>query len=408
MSAPEHEPNQLDFALPQPAKLSGTRVVAFGALAVSVLAAAVVIGMLPRHHAGQALAAEKSDAGMMRVDVIAPKTLASDRSVVLPGSVQPLEETTLYPRATGYVGKWYFDLGDLVKEGDVLADIDTPETDRELAQARAALLKAEASIIQAKAVSDKAASELERSKKLFEQGLTSKQDLDQKQADATVGTANVKVAEANASAERANVSRLVQLKAYSKLTAPFAGRVTFRGVERGMLVTAGNATTPLFKVAANETVRVFVQVPQNVAPSVKLDQPAKVLVREFPKGDFTGKVSHLAGALDPATRTMLTEVRVPNKDQTLLAGMYAQVSLTLPTPHKVYEIPATALFTDAKGTRVATVDANGKIHFVSVAIERDNGGTIEIASGIEATDRVVKLANVDLTEGKQVEVAAPK
>ncbi|MGZ3448873.1 MAG: efflux RND transporter periplasmic adaptor subunit [Polyangiales bacterium] len=406
MSEPSKD--DLGFALPEPAKLSPTRAVAIGALVIAVLGGAIVMGVLPRQKAREALAAEKSvDAGPPRVEVIAPKVLSSDRSIVLPGSVQPLEETTLYPRATGYVSKWYFDMGDTVKEGELLADIDTPEADRELSQARASLLKAEAGILQAKAVSEKADTELDRSKKLLDQGLTSKQDLDQKQADATVGHANVKVAEAAASAERANVARLVQLKAYSKIIAPFAGRITMRGIERGALVSAGSATTPLFKLAAIDLMRVYVNVPQGAAPGVKLDLPAKVIVREFPTKPFEGKIAHTAGSLDPTTRTMLTEVRVPNADHSLLAGMYASVSLTLPVPHRVLEIPATALITDGKGTRVAIVDAASKIHLVPVVIERDTGSTFELSSGIESTDRVVRVANVDLTEGRLVDVAPP-
>lgn len=406
MSEPHKD--DLGFALPPPARLSKTRAVALGAIVVAVLGGAIVMGILPRQKQHEALAAEKSaDAGPPRVEVVTPKVLASDRSISLPGSVQPLEETTLYPRATGYVSKWYFDMGDMVKEGDLLADIDTPEADRELSQARAALIKAEAGILQAKAVSEKSDTEYERSKKLLEQGLTSQQDLDQKKADAAVGHANVKVADAAASAERANVARLVQLKAYSKIVAPFAGKITMRGVERGALVSAGSATTALFKLAALDTVRVYVNVPQNIAPGVKLDLPAKVVVREFPNRPFEGKIAHTAGALDPATRTMLTEVRVPNADHTLLAGMYAQVALTLPTPHRVLEIPATALITDGMGTRVAIVDGSNKIHLANVVIERDTGSTFEISGGIEATDKVVRVANVDLTEGRLVDLAAP-
>lgn len=397
--------DDLGFALPEPANLSKTRVFAVGGLAIAVLAAAVALGGIPKHKAREALAAEaQKGEGMPRVEVLVPKALSSTEAVQLPGSVQPLEETVLYARATGYVRKWYFDMGDVVKEGEVLADLDTPELDRELAQARASEAKAEAGIIQAKATGDKAETELTRYKTLAEQGLASKQDLDQKNADALVGRANLKVAQANADAERANVARLVQLKAYSKVVAPFAGTITARNVDRGALVTTG--VTTLFKIAATDTVRVFLSVPQNVAPSVKAQMPAKVIVREFPGKPFDGIVAHVAGALDSATRTMLTEVRVPNPEHTLLAGMYAQVALTLPMPHKIVEVPGTAVITDAKGVHVAIVDASNKVHLVPVVIERDTGATIQIASGLAPTDKVVKLASAELTEGRQVEVVA--
>jgi RND family efflux transporter MFP subunit len=184
--------------------------------------------------------------------------------------------------------------------------------------------------------------------------------------------------------------------------------VTTREAQRGALVTAGNAT-PLFKIAATDLVRVFVQVPQDLAPSVRNGLDAHVTVREYAARVFDGKVAHAAGALDPATRTMNTEVRVPNADGALFAGMYAQVSLTLPVPHTIYELPATALVTDAKGVRVVTVTPEGTLKLVKVVVERDTGPSVQIASGLEATDRVVKLASADLTDGRPVDVvqAAP-
>jgi RND family efflux transporter MFP subunit len=186
--------------------------------------------------------------------------------------------------------------------------------------------------------------------------------------------------------------------------APFAGTVTARSVERGALVSAGNGT-PLFKVAALDPVRVFIQAPQDVAPSIRAGAAAKVTVREFPGRIFEGKVARAAGALDPTTRTMTTEVRVPNPKGELLPGVYAQVALALPVPHKTYEIPATALMNDAAGLRVAIVDVTGAIRLVPVTIERDTGATFLIASGLDGTERVVKLAGPELTDGRKVDVA---
>ena len=396
--------DDLGFQLPPPAKVSRTRAVAIGASTLAVLGGAFVAGYLPRHRAKEALASEpKAGEGPLRVQVLAPKELTSDRALMLPASVLPLEETVIYARATGYVRKWYADMGDVVKEGAVLADLDTPELDRDLAKARGDLGKAEAGVLQAQATSDRADRELARYEQLAASGVGSKQDLDRVSADAAIGKASIKVANAVVSAERANVQRLVLLKSYSTLVSPFAGMITSRTIERGALVTTGN-TVPLFKIAATDTVRVMLQVPQNIAPSVKLDQVAKVHVREFPGKPFEGKVAHLSGALDPATRTMLTEVRVPNPNHTLLAGMYVQVALTLPTPHRVLELPAASLLNDAKGLRVAIVDGNDVVHFVPVELERDTGAAIEIASGLKGDERVIKLASVDLVEGRKVQV----
>jgi len=396
--------DDLGFQLPEPAKLTRTRATAIVAVTLVVLGGAFVAGYAPRRRAKEALASEpRAGEGALRVQVVTPKELASAHAITLPATVQPLEETVLYARATGYVRKWYADMGDAVKEGAVLADVDTPELDRELAKGRGDLGRAEAGVLQAKAMSGRADRELARYEQLVASGVGSSQDLDKAHADSLIGKAALKVAEANVIAERANVQRLVQMKAYSTIVAPFAGTVTSRTVERGALVTTGN-TTPLFKIAATDTVRVMLQIPQNVAPGVKVDQVAKVLVREFPSKPFDGKVAHVSGALDPATRTMLTEVRVPNADHTLLAGMFVQVSLTLPMPHRVLEIPATALLNDSKGVRVATVDGEGKLHLVPVQIERDTGATIEIASGLKGDERVVKLASAELVEGRSVTV----
>jgi RND family efflux transporter MFP subunit len=264
-------------------------------------------------------------------------------------------------------------------------------------------LRAEAGVLQANATSERADRELARYEQLVASGVGSKQDLDRVRADATIGKATIKVAQANVTAERANVQRLVLLKSYSTLTSPFAGMVTSRTIERGALVTTGN-TVPLFKIAATDTVRVMLQLPQNIAPSIKVGQVAKVLVREFPTKPFEGKVAHVAGALDPATRTMLTEIRVPNPEHSLLGGMYVQVALTLPTPHRVLELPATALVNDAKGLRVAVVDSQDVVHLIPVELERDTGAAIEIASGLKGDERVIKLASADLVEGRKVQV----
>ncbi|HEY3665522.1 MAG TPA: efflux RND transporter periplasmic adaptor subunit, partial [Polyangiaceae bacterium] len=218
-----------------------------------------------------------------------------------------------------------------------------------------------------------------------------------------VDSASVSVAKAAVAVQEANIRRLLQLKSFAHVTAPFAGTVTSRTVVRGALVSSGNGT-PLFKIAEVDPVRVLVQVPQDVAAGVSLGLDAKVTIREFPGRVFLGKVAHTAGALDQTTRTMLVEVRVPNPNNELLSGVYAEVALTLPSSHKVYEIPATALLNDAKGLRVAVVDSESKLRLVPIALERDTGATVQVSSGLKDDDRVVKLASADMVDGKLVEV----
>jgi RND family efflux transporter MFP subunit len=402
----ERPQDDLGFALPEPARLSRTRAVALGVVAVLVLLGAFLVGWLPRKRAREALVQEtRSESGSrLRVEIVVPKVASSDHALTLPGTVRPLEETTIYARASGYVRKWNADIGDRVKEGDVLAEIDTPELDQQIDEAKAQLTRAEAGVIQAKANLVFAKQSLERAKNMVGSGVASQQELDQWRTQAEVAEANVTVAIAAADAQRANIRRLTQTKAFARVLAPFAGTVTSRTVERGALVTAGNGN-PLFKVASTDPARVFVQVPQDVAPSVRVDLAARVSVREFAGRTFEGKVARAAGALDPGTRTMTTEVRVPNPNGELLAGMYAQVALVLPTPHRVLELPATAVMNDAKGIRVALVAGDSTLRLVPVVVERDTGPTVQIASGLEGSEQIVKNASAELLEGRAVEVA---
>jgi RND family efflux transporter MFP subunit len=180
--------------------------------------------------------------------------------------------------------------------------------------------------------------------------------------------------------------------------------VTARTIERGALVMAGNSA-PLFKIAAMDPVRVFIDVPQDVAPSIKIGEPAGVTVREFPGKVFEGKIARSTGALDQTTRTLSTEIRVPNPDGVLLTGMYVEASLTVPVPHRTFELPATAVSTGANGVRVQVVDASGFVHFVPVVLDRDLGSTMHVASGLDGTERVLKLASAGLPDGTRVEVA---
>jgi len=401
------EPN-LGFVLPSARRIPRRRLVTVALIALVVVAVAFGLGYLPRRGKRAALTAssESAQRALPRIDVVMPKIGASDRALELPGTVQPLQETVLFARASGYVRAWRADIGDKVKKSDVLAEIETPELDQELAQAQAQLLQTRAALTQAKANRDLAKANLARARRLAPSGVVSRAALEQSQAEAAVGEANVNVAGANIAAQQANIRRLDQLKAFAKVTAPFAGTITQRTIEIGALVTAGNSQ-PLFKIAAMDPARVFVQVPQDVAPGVRPGVSGNVTVREYPGRTFAGQVMRAAGELDPATRTMTTEIRVPNQDGALMPGMYAEVALTLPSSHRILELPATALISDARGQHAAVVDAQNKLHLVPVVVERDKGVTIEISSGLQGNERVAKLGSAAFVEGMAVEVTPP-
>ncbi|HKO92536.1 MAG TPA: efflux RND transporter periplasmic adaptor subunit, partial [Polyangiaceae bacterium] len=398
---PEHD--ALEFELPAAARPGRKKTALALVLMALALGIAFSAGYLPKLRARTALEREAAQqASELRgVEVQRPTRLDGSRTLELPASVRPLAETTLYPRADGYIKAFYKDLGQAVAEGELLALIDTPELDQQLSQARAALLQVEASAAQAKATRDLAHVNLERYRVLKPAGVASQQELDQYAAQAVVDDANVQAAEAAIEAARANLARLTRLKSFARVTAPFAGIVAARTVEVGSLVTAGNAT-PLFQIAAPDPVRVFVEVPQDVAPSVRTGRSAKVHVREYPEREFSGTISFAAGVLNQDTRTMRTEVRVPNKDGALLAGMYASVVLELSAAHVVYELPASALISDAEGLRVATVGADQRVHFVKVVVERDAGATIQISSGLRGDERIVAVGAAALSERQRV------
>ncbi len=402
--APGHD---LGFELPAPTPVSRKRGLALVVGSAGLVLLAVVAGALPRWARRAHVEAETAGALAQapRVEVVTAKVVTTERDLLMPGSVQPLEETVIFARATGYARRWLADLGSDVKEGDVLLELETPELDAQLEQGRAQLAEAEAGLVRAKANVEFSKTAVERYQRLTPAGVASQQELEQRQAQSNGDRANVTVAEATIAAAQANVRRLSQAKAYSRVVAPFSGRVVSRTVERGMLVNAG--TTPLFKLQTLDPVRVFVSVPQDVAASVRTETSAKVTVREYPGQTFEGTVAHLAGSLDEASRTMNTEVRVPNAEHRLLAGMYVQVSLSLPTPHRLLEIPITALYSDAKGTRVAVVDAHNEVSMRKVVIERDTGTTLLLSSGLEGDERIVKLANAALGDGSKVQLLAP-
>jgi len=398
------EPEDLGFALPAPSRTSRTTVVVVLAI---LIGGGFAFGWAQRSKARTTLDAPVADARPVRVEVIKPGIVESNRAMSLPASVRALEQTKIYPRVTGYVRKWLVDLGDKVTAGQLLVEIDAPDLDAQLSQARAQLAQAQAAVNQVVAQRNYSKSNTQRYESLANQKLVSQSQVEQTQAQASTDEASVASAQSNVVAQQANVRRLVETQGFLRVIAPFAGTITTRNIERGDLVSE-TKTTELYTIAAIDPVRVFVDVPQTVVANVHPGGEATIVVREYPGRKFVGKVTRSAGALDPDLHTMTTEIQVPNPDGALMPGMYAQASLAFPVPHRVVEVPATALYSDSQGLRVAVVDAQQKLHFVAITIERDTGATLQVATGLSGDERVVKIAVPGLVEGEALEITAPR
>jgi RND family efflux transporter MFP subunit len=392
----------LGFPLPPPSATSRTGVIVVLALLVG---GGFAFGWAQRSKAHSGIDVPAVAARPTRVEVIRPAVIDSDRELSLPGTVRPLEQTKVYPRVTGYVRRWLVDLGDKVSAGQLLVEIDTPELDAQLAQARAQLAQAQAAVKQVVAQRDYSRSNTQRFESLADQKLVSKQQVEQTQAQASTDEASVTSAQSNVVAQQANVRRLTETQAFSRVVAPFAGTITTRNIERGDLVSESKATE-LYTVVATDPVRVFIDVPQTVAASIRAGMDATLTVREYRGRTFHGKVTRSAGALDPDLHTMTTEMQVPNADGALMPGMYVRANLSFPVPHRVIEVPTTALYSDSQGLRVAVVDAQDKVHYVPITIERDTGATLHVATGLTGDERLVKIAVPSLAEGEPVEVTA--
>jgi membrane fusion protein (multidrug efflux system) len=334
---------------------------------------------------------------------VTPAKRSTDGSTLaLPGSVQPLQETAIYARANGFVRRWLVDIGTHVKQGQTLVELEVPDIDEELRQNQATANQAKAGIAQAKTQLELARANSNRYGALGPTGVVSQQEVDQYKATFDAQQSNVEAAEAAHKSALAGVRRLQDLKAFGVLTAPFDGVVTMRTAEVGQLVTSGtNAGQPLFKVAEVDVVRIFVNVPQLYASDVHVDMEAPVTVRELPGRTFAGKVARTSSEIDTATRTLLTEVDIPNADGALIAGMYAQVSFHVVGQKALLFVPATAVLIDAQGTRAATVH-DGAIAWKDVQIDADLGDRLAIANGLNEGDVVVNAPSDRLLEGMHV------
>jgi RND family efflux transporter MFP subunit len=346
----------------------------------------------PRLQNSRELSALAAAAQKKTVIVVKPTETDATAPLILPGNIQANRSASIYARVDGYLKKWYVDIGDHVHEGQVLADIEAPQIDASLREAQAQLELAQANLKLAQTNSA-------RSQQLYANKVNSQQEL-----DTVLATEHVQQAiRDNAAASLENAK---QMKAYEQVRAPFDGVITARYIDVGSLVTSGSVKTvqKLFDLAESDPVRVFVNVPQSDVSRVQAGSSATVKVDEYPNETFSGKVARDAGAFDQASRTILLEVDVPNPDGRLYAGMYAHVTLSTPDPNPRLYLPDNTILIDSKGTRVATVDADHKIHFKEVTLGRDFGTKSEIVSGLNPGDLVVQNPTDDLQEGMTVSV----
>ncbi|HUC30955.1 MAG TPA: efflux RND transporter periplasmic adaptor subunit [Candidatus Acidoferrum sp.] len=365
-------------------------------IAVGVVVVVLVVSggasMLSRIHASRALAKETDIDAVATVAVVRPVAEKPDEELVLPASLQAYEESPIYARTNGYLMHWYKDIGSRVTKGELLADIDTPEVDQELSQARAAREQVAAQLDLAKISAERW------------QNLRKTDSVSQQEADTQ--TSGYQQAGATLQAADANVRRLEQLESFKRVYAPFNGVLIKRNVDPGALITAGGAGTELFIIARVDPLRVFVNVPQAYFPAIKVGMPAYITVQEIAGAKFKGSVTRTADAIDPVTRTLLTEVDVPNKDGRLLRGSFGEVHFTPNINVDKVTVPVNAMLFRQEGPRVAVVGPDDKVQLRPITIGRDYGTTLEILGGVGLQDRVIINPADSLEDGQKVNVAA--
>lgn len=327
------------------------------------------------------------------VNIVLPKTTDGAGDMLLPGTLRGFVESPIYARAAGYLLHWYVDIGAHVKQGQLLADLDTPEIDQELAQAIAQRQQSSASLALAK-------TSLDRWVQLRQRDAVSQQELDDRQ-----GTYNQDLA--NLAAADANVKRLQQLESFKRIVAPFDGVVTQRNVDVGDLIDAGSGTSrALFALAQSKPLRAYVQLPQAYSQNVKVGMPVTVTQAELPGQPFRGTITHVSGAIDVPTRSLQIEVTLPNSDDKLRPGAYVQVALPQAL-HARLLVPGNALLFRAEGPRLAVVDANGVVHLRAITIGLDLGQSLEIEGGLEPTDKIIVNPSDSIAEGDHVQIVSP-
>ena len=367
------------------------KAIIIAVLVILALALSGGLSVLSRMRDAQALAKETDIDSVATVAVVHPVAEEPDEELVLPASLQAYEESPIYARTNGYLLRWYKDIGSRAAKGELLADIDTPEVDQELSQARASRQQSAAQLDLAKISADRW------------QNLRKTDSVSQQETDTQTNAYQQAVA--NLAAADANVRRLEQLESFKHVYAPFAGVLTKRNVDPGALINAGSSGTSLFTLARVDPLRVFVNVPQAYSPAIKDGIPAYVTLQEIAGLKFRGTVARTADAIDPATRTLLTEVDVPNKDGRLLPGSFGEVHFLPRINAAKVTVPVNAMLFRKEGARLAIVGGDNKVQLRPITIGRDYGTTIEILGGVSLEDRVIINPADALEDGQIVNVA---
>jgi RND family efflux transporter MFP subunit len=388
---PQHAPPQVTPP-PELPPASPRKAVIIVIMVVLILALSGALSLFSRFRAGRALAKETEIDSVPTVVVVRPIAEKPDEELVLPATLQAYEESPIYARTSGYLLHWYKDIGSHVSKGDLLADIDTPEVDQELSQARAARQQSSAQL-------DIAKISAERWLNLRKTDSVSQQETDTQ-------TSTYQQAQANLAAADANVRRLEQLESFKRVYAPFSGVLVKRNVDPGALISAGSAGVELFILARVDPLRVFINVPQAYSPAIKNGMPAYITLSEMPGQKFKGTVTRTAEAIDPATRTLLTEVDVPNKDGRLLRGSFGEVHFNPKIDVAKLTVPVNAMLFRQEGPRVAVVGPDNKVHLRPITIGRDYGATLEVLGGVSPDERVIVNPADSLDDGQTVRVAA--
>jgi RND family efflux transporter MFP subunit len=362
-----------------------------------IVAAIVIAGVVPRMKARAALKTETRDLAIPTVAVIHPKRGAPEQEIVLPGNIEAFTDSPIYARANGYLKKWYFDIGAHAKAGELLAEIESPEVDQQLLQARADLNTAQANYHLAQITAD-------RYQDLKSTDSVAKQDVDNAVGDFEAKKAMVASAQSN-------VGRLEQLQSFEKVYAPFDGVITARNVDIGALIDSGASGGPqkeLFHMAATRTLRVYINVPQMYSQAARPGLTADLTLTEFPGRRFPGRLVRTSGAIDQASRTLLVEVDVDNPDGRLLPGAFTQVHLKLPETTPTYILPVNTLIFRSQGMQVATVGDDNRAALKTITISRDFGPMVEVSTGISDADAVILNPPDSLVEGERVQVVQTK
>ncbi len=361
-------------------------------IAAAVIAVGVVgAGIATRSHTERKLADRTAAQSTPTVAVIRPKPAEATGALTLPATLQALNSAPIFARTSGYVRKWYVDIGDPVRAGQTLAVLDAPEIDQQLVAARADLETARAN-------QQLAASTATRWRNMLAKDAVSKQETDEK-----VGDLAAKTAVANAA--RANVARLTFTQGFTRLVAPFGGVVTSRSTEIGALVTAGTAaSTPLFTVSDVRRMRAYIRVPQNYSAQIHAGMHVALTLPEYPGRTFDATLTRSAGAVDPSSGTVLVQVEAPNPDHALKPGAYAQASFPVAGASGAVALPASALIVGESGTQVALAGSDGKAHLRTIRIGQDHGNTVEVSAGVGVADRVIDNPPDSLADGDAVRV----